>query len=181
MSSEANTSEIWKCPLSGDIWDLDELPSRVRTFHTEGHKPWTCYGVVSHWLCAFNPFVASPTPTPHPMSDLSLNYGNFVEDADLDTEPGGHGCLRISKRQQTFTQLSRYDFTGSVFVVVRQVHGCFWPATETLTYLVALLFWSLPGRWDEYTAVLFVMTYGHWNCLRSYPCALQLSFIKHFY
>lgn len=42
------------------------------------------------------------------MSHLSLNYGNFVEDADLDTEPGGDDCFWISKYQQTLTQLPRY-------------------------------------------------------------------------
>lgn len=88
-------SETWMSP-------------RARQEHlSEGEKPWTCYGVALERSSVFNPFVAPSTP--HPMSQLSLNYGNFVEDADLDTEPGGDGCIWISKHQQTFTQLSRYD------------------------------------------------------------------------
>lgn len=65
---------------------------RARQEHSsEGDKPWTCYGVASDRSRAFNPFVAPSTL--HPMSHLSLNYGTFVEDADLDTEPGGDGCF----------------------------------------------------------------------------------------
>lgn len=65
---------------------------RARREHlSEGDKPWTCYGVASDRPRAFNPLVAPSTP--HPMSQLSLNYGNSVEDADLYTEPGGDGCF----------------------------------------------------------------------------------------
>lgn len=95
-------------------------PRARREHFSEGDEPQTCYGVASDRSCAFNPFVAPSTP--HPMSQLSLNYGNFVEDADLDSEPGGDGRFWISKHQQTFTQLSRYDvdrWTGSRF------HFCF--------------------------------------------------------
>lgn len=83
-------------------------PRARREDSSEGDQgPWTCYGVaLVERPSAFSPFVAPSTP--HPMSQLPLNYGNFVEDADLDTEPGGDGCFRISKRQQTFAQLSRY-------------------------------------------------------------------------
>lgn len=68
------------------------MSPRARQEHlSEGEKPWTCYGVALERSSVFNPFVAPSTP--HPMSQLSLNYGNFVEDADLDTEPGGDGCI----------------------------------------------------------------------------------------
>lgn len=58
---------------------------------SQGDKPWTCYGVAPEPLCTFNPFVAPSTP--RLMSQLLLKDGNFVEDADLDTEPGGDGCF----------------------------------------------------------------------------------------
>lgn len=57
----------------------------------KGDKPWTCDGVAPEPLCAFNLFAAPPTP--RLMSQLPLKDGNFVEDADLDTEPGGDGCF----------------------------------------------------------------------------------------
>lgn len=82
-------------------------PRAPRELSSEGVEPWTCYGVASDSSCAFSPLVAPPTP--HPMSQLPLNDGNFVEDADLDAKPGGDGCFWISKHQQTFTQLSRYE------------------------------------------------------------------------
>lgn len=66
-------------------------PRAPREHLSEGDKPWTCYGRASDPSRAFNPLVAPSAP--HPMSQLPLNYGNFVEDADLDTEPGGDGCF----------------------------------------------------------------------------------------
>lgn len=105
---------------------------RARQEHlSEGDKPWTCYGVALERSCAFNPFVAPSTP--HPMSQLSLNYGNFVEDADLDTEPGGDGCFWISKHQQTFIQLSRYDrCSGRFFYTCIVTYSMFMISSSSL-------------------------------------------------
>lgn len=126
---------------------------------SEGGKPRTCYGVASDRSCAFNLFVAPSTP--HPMSHLSLNYGNFVEDADLDSEPGGDGCFWISKHQQTFTQLSRYDvnrWTGryslvnnSMFIISSFLLSSYFSCKRGVPVLPAALPVDCPnaGGWER--------------------------------
>lgn len=66
-------------------------PPAQEQHSSQGDKPWTCYDVAPEPPRTFNLFVAPATP--RLMSHPPLKDGNFVEDADLDTEPGGDGCF----------------------------------------------------------------------------------------
>lgn len=80
------------------------IPPAQEQHSSRGDKPWTC--------CAFKPACSTLDPPQRLMSQLLLKDGNFVEDADLDAEPGGDGCFWLPEPQRTFPQLPRY---GGVF------------------------------------------------------------------